>query len=203
LSLDLGGTPQTFSGSISGLGGLLLRGSYSGSITLTGINTYAGITGIAHGQYITDNASVGLNLAGGDNRLPTTTILKFGYPGATGLVGKLTLGSGSGPVNQTLAGLTSETGTGSYAIVGGYSAYSQLNVNNVADFTFSGKLGGSGFNENMLSFAKTGSGVLTWLYECNQWNSAIGWHRSWESRSSASIQWGYHYYRFYSQFDWE
>ena len=73
----------------------------------------------------------------------------------------LQIGSASGPVNQTVAGLTVVGGTGN-TVVGGYaSAPSTLTVNTNSNGTYSGMLGGNTATQNNLNFALSGSGQLT------------------------------------------
>jgi len=140
------------SGTVSGiLGGtsVPLTKTTTGTVVLSGPNTYSGTTDV-------QNGTLQLTYA-----LPSTLTLNLGNGSNSG---KLILGSAAGAVNQTLSGLTiTGTGTGN-AIVGGYSStstFSTLTVNLASGIsTFSGTLGGSGTNENNLSLTKTGSGTL-------------------------------------------
>jgi autotransporter-associated beta strand protein len=138
----------TFSGIISGSGGLTKEGT--GTMTLTGSNSYAGNTLIANGK---------TTLANGDDRLPTSTIVLLGHTTSSG---KLQLGDATSAQNQKIAGLaTSVTGTAN-AVGGGHATNeSRLTVDNTADYTFSGTLGGPGTGENNLGLTKMGTGKLT------------------------------------------
>jgi autotransporter-associated beta strand protein len=111
-TLTLAGTntgTNTISGVISngGAASLALTKTGAGTWVLSGANTYTGGTTIAAGT---------LALTGGDNRLATTSTVKF-----TGTNGTLDLGS----TNQTLAGITfSNTGTSTNVITGGAGSLS-------------------------------------------------------------------------------
>ena len=119
----------------------------SGTLTLSGVNTYGGSTTIQNGT---------LALAGGNDRLPTSASVTLG---GTGTSGKLALGDGSSTSNQTLAGLTT-TGNGG-SVVGGNASNSTLTLNIASNNAFGGVLGGAGTNENNLALTKSGNGTLT------------------------------------------
>ena len=147
LTLGVDNGSSQFDGVIansSAAGSIVKTGS--GTITLTGANTYTGTTTIGNGTII---------LGGGDNRLATAARVVLG---ATGTSGALVLGNGTA-LNQTLAGLTTAGNGG--AVVGGAAANSTLTLNSATDSTFSGKLGGVGTNENNLALIKSGAGALT------------------------------------------
>ena len=121
----------------------------SGSLKLTAQSTYSGGTWIAGGSII---------LSGGDNRLPTSTVVVTGSGSASG---KLVLGDSAGPVNQTVAALHLNGSGTANAVVGGNASISTLSVNNSTDRTYGGTLGGTGTHENNLAFTKSGAGTLT------------------------------------------
>ncbi|OYW71709.1 MAG: hypothetical protein B7Z37_26980 [Verrucomicrobia bacterium 12-59-8] len=117
----------------------------SGTQTLGDSNTYTGATNIQEGT---------LALSSGNDRLPTGTTVTLGSGSTSGVL-KL---DGN---NQTVAGLaTSGTGTGN-AVVNGNATASMFTVNNSTSQTYSGKLGGSGTNENNFTVIQQGSGSTT------------------------------------------
>ncbi|MFT3785481.1 MAG: autotransporter-associated beta strand repeat-containing protein [Tepidisphaeraceae bacterium] len=131
------------SGSFAGSVGTFAK-SGDGTLTLSGANTYTGITDVRAGSLrLTGSlASTSLNLGNGVNS------------------GKLILG-GASPTNLTLASVTT-TGTGtSNAIVGGSASTSTLTIDSAANSTLVGNLGGSGTYENNLAFTKAGIGTFT------------------------------------------
>ena len=85
-------------------------------------------------------------LSGGNNLLPDTTALTLTSPGVLRLDGN----------NQQVASLASNG-----RVVNGNTTLATFTVNNSADATFSGNLGGPGTDENNLALAKTGTGTLT------------------------------------------
>ncbi len=105
-------TALTYDGVISGSSGLIK--SNAGVLTLTGANVYNGLTTLAGGT---------LQIAGGDNRLPTTTALLFTGPATLDLQG----------FNQTLSNMTFNGATRTNFILG---ANSSLTVNGDRDLTF-------------------------------------------------------------------
>lgn len=138
------------SGSISAIlggTGIVLTKSNTGTVVLSGTNTYTGATNIQNGS---------LQLTGG---LSASTSITLGNSTNSG---KFILGGTGGAVDQTVTGLAiSGTGT-SNAIVGGNAATSNLTVNVASGTsTYTGFLGGTGTNENNLGIIKTGAGALT------------------------------------------
>ena len=157
------GSAYTFSAPITGTGDLQFRGggaanNHFHTAILAAANTYTGNT-TAFG----DAANITLQLAGGADRLPTTTTLTLAgdvYNGA--LRGWLDLNGN----NQTLAGLTTSAGargTGDNRVVNSATATNAtLTINNAAAGTFAGVLGsGTGDSRNNFNLSKTGAGTLT------------------------------------------
>jgi len=154
----------TFSGSVSGANNLIVAGtgnttisgalatgagtltkSGAGTLTLSGANTYTGTTAVNNGT---------LALGGGNDRLPTATIVTLGSGTDSGI---LRLDGSS----QQLAGLlTAGTGTGN-RVVNGNAIASTLTLNNAGPNSFGGILGGTGTNENNFALIKSGAGALT------------------------------------------
>lgn len=127
---------------------LFKRGA--GTLTLTGAST---------GTVTGGNASFSIEqgdlvLSGGDNRLPTSSAVYLG--GTLNQNARLVLGG----INQSLSGLQS-AGTGTLAVVANSATVSTLTVNNTNNYTFAGKIGGTGTNENNLGLTKSGVGNLT------------------------------------------
>jgi autotransporter-associated beta strand protein len=90
-----------------------------------------------------------------DNALPTTTVLTLQAGPSQNAIYRLN------GYNQTVAGMQI-SGTGTLnAIVGGFDTLSTLTVNNSGNYTFAGKLGNTGTNENNLALVKSGVGTLT------------------------------------------
>ncbi|NQW49491.1 MAG: autotransporter-associated beta strand repeat-containing protein, partial [Planctomycetes bacterium] len=144
-SMITGSSDITLTGSLVSTGGFTKAGSHT--LTLTGSSTYSGATAVQDGTLV---------LAGGNNRVVSAGGLTFG----TGTsFGRLVLGDGSGPSNNTF-GLITTTGSGG-TIVGGNAAVSILTANSISSGTFAGTIGGLGTNENSLAFTKSGAGTLT------------------------------------------
>jgi autotransporter-associated beta strand protein len=130
----------------------------TGTLKLSGVNTYTGTTAIQNGT---------LTLDGGANRLATTGAVVLG---AIGTTGKLVLG-GTTQAGQTLTALTT-TGSGG-SVVGGNAANSTLTLNIASSNTFAGTLGGAGTNENNLALTKTGVGTLTLSNTANTFTGQV------------------------------
>ncbi|MDR2980887.1 MAG: autotransporter-associated beta strand repeat-containing protein [Puniceicoccales bacterium] len=128
----------------------------SGNLTLTGVATL---------DYGLSLQAGTLTLSGSDNRLAANTSVSGGmdnlfiYLGSTANTnGTLALDG----INQTVGGIkVIGTGTGN-AIVGASTTMSTLTVNNgTADSTYTGRIGGTGANQNNISLAKAGASTLT------------------------------------------
>jgi autotransporter-associated beta strand protein len=124
----------------------------TGTLTLTGANTYSLQTNVQNGT---------LAVAGGDNRLPVGTIVNLGTATTTGV---LQLGDANdGASNQTVAWISSTGLNG--AVVGGAADVSTLTVRyNRSGGTrdsYPGYLGGSGTQyQNNLALAMAGTNTL-------------------------------------------
>jgi autotransporter-associated beta strand protein len=138
-TLTLGGigTSTTFSGVISGAGGIIKTGA--GAFTLAGVNTYAGTTSI----------NSGILKAGAENVLPS---------GAG--KGMVSISSGAtlnlGGFNQTINGLTG-SGMVDNTVNGNYSLTVGADDSN---FSFSGVIKNTSGN---IALVKTGTGTVTLL----------------------------------------
>jgi len=139
---------SVWQGTVDGAGGLTKTGL--GAVTLSGANSYTGDTTVDQGTLV---------LAGGDDRLPTTTIVTLGDDG--GNSGVLQLGDGTGSCDQRIAGLACDGVGDGNRVVGGNSdtATLTLDVSDDNEFPFSGVLGGSGQYEDNLELVKLGSGT--------------------------------------------
>ncbi|MEO7933115.1 MAG: autotransporter-associated beta strand repeat-containing protein [Chthoniobacterales bacterium] len=150
------GTTDTFSGAIkdsstgNGSGTIAFTKVGTGTMSLTGANTYAGGTTVKNGTLV----------LGTGGSLSTSNTLTLG-DSSTNANGIFQLGNGGGAVNTTVTSLA-KAGTGTLnAVVGGDAAVSTLTVNNGGAVSYSGKLGGAGTNQNNLALTKTGAGTLT------------------------------------------
>ncbi len=129
------GTTLTYAGVIGGGASANLTKAGAGTLRLNAANTYAGAT----------NLTAGTVLLGADNALPTTTTLTMTGTGGLELNG----------FSQTVAGLT---GTVDTRVRNTSATAATLTVNNAANNTFAGRLGGS----NNFSLVKGVAGsVLT------------------------------------------
>lgn len=154
LSVGNNNADTTYGGVISGGGSLVKVGS--GTLTMgAGGNSYTGTTAIRKGV---------IAMSGGNDRLPTTTVLTLG-DAVTDDSGLFRLSDGTTARNQTLAGLLSAgAGASNRVVAGGSSGASTLTLHITAGSTsFGGILGGGGANENDLNLVKSGDGeqVLT------------------------------------------
>lgn len=145
-----GGNTVTFSGDISGGNGIRFTNSYgggggAGTTVISGANTYGGETRFHN----TDSGIV--QLAGGNNRLPTGTTLVFG---GTPTRGGSTLDLNG--VNQTVAGITNDVRENVGTITNTSATRSVLTVDGSTTPTnsFSGVIAGN------IDLVKQGSGTL-------------------------------------------
>lgn len=134
--------------SASGTTPLVKQGT--GTLTLSGANTYSGGTSVENGSLV---------LTGGINRLPNATSVTLGSGTTSGV---LVLGDATSAVSQTLAGLTtSGTGSGNKVVGANGTGDSTLTLNiSTGTNTFAGTIGGTGTNENRIGLTKTGNGTL-------------------------------------------
>ncbi len=155
----------TFSGTISGAGGLVLAGGNSSAtainLALSGANTYGTTTPTT--QFTNANGggtmTVTLNT---NNTLPTNTVLTLGGT-PTGQAGSYNayVNVSLNGINQTVAGLQTATGaTGVYRFIGNSATFSTLTVNDAANYTFGGIFGSTGTNNNNVALTKNGAGTL-------------------------------------------
>jgi autotransporter-associated beta strand protein len=129
----------TVNGLITGGGGGL-RKQGTGSLQLTGANTYTSPLQITAGNVI---------LSGGNNRLPV---------GSSVILSSGTLLQLNG-ISQTLTNVSSASTGGS--VVGGSAVLSTLTITNAGADAYAGNLGGPSVNQNNLALVKTGAGLLT------------------------------------------
>jgi autotransporter-associated beta strand protein len=131
-----------------------------GKYILKGQSTYNGTTYIRTTNVNWNGITVQL---GTNDALPTTTVLNMQLQNSAGNTN--TAAFVLAGFNQTIAGLTSTTptsgGTFSNKIINSSATLSTLTINNSADFTFDGQLGGPGANNNNLQLIKTGAGTQT------------------------------------------
>lgn len=128
-NLSIGGSSSTtFSGDISGNGGLIKSGS--GSLTLTGINDYSGATSVTAGQLI---VGLGGNGSAADSSI---TVSGTGTLSGSGSIGALTVSTGGTVAPGNSPGILS---SGDFSLAGGTllaelngtaagTSYDQLNV---------------------------------------------------------------------------
>jgi len=138
----------SFSGTITDNATLSLNKIGTGTLTLSGANTYSGVTAIQNGAIV---------ISGGNDRLPTTGTVTLG---GTGTSGKLIIGDATAARGQTLAWLNTAGSEGS--VVGGNGSVSTIYLNIVSgNDTFSGDFGGADATSKMLQVIKNGAGTLT------------------------------------------
>jgi autotransporter-associated beta strand protein len=109
-------------------------------VVVSGANTYGGATNVIVGT---------LRLAGGNNRLPTTTFLNLGANG--NVDGQLDIGG----VDQTVGGIANLGNTSGSTVTNSSATASTFTINNSSSNTYSGKFSGS-----TLNVVKSGSGNL-------------------------------------------
>lgn len=143
--IDVGGFGAAISAPLAGVGGISVAGS--GTLTLSGSNIYTGATRIRSGT---------LALSGGNNRLPTGTVVTLG-DGGTANSGILRLNGCS----QQLGGLLAYGSGSNNRVINGSPTAATLTVNvENGRNRFSGHLGGGSPNDNDFSLVKTGQGTL-------------------------------------------
>src|SRR5262249_50373411 len=86
------------------------------------------------------------------NVLPTTTVVTLGNSGNSGVLALFT--------NQTIAGLTTSGSGTANAVIGSNATALTLTLTNTSAYTFGGKLGGAGANNNNFNLTKSGSAKL-------------------------------------------
>ncbi len=116
------------------------NGDLGGPVVLAGPNTYKGETKIVVGT---------VRLSGGDNRLPTNTVLRLGN-GSSLQYAVLDLNG----MNQTVAGITQD-GNMPWSISNSTAVTSTLTVNNRNPYTYAGVLYGN------INLTKSGTNTLT------------------------------------------
>ena len=163
-SFNAGTATMTVAQGITGTGDLTIRPGAANNGTsnwyLQGQSTYTGNT-----IFSTANVNGTATIRNGiDNALPTGSVLYMN--GTAGSGASTTLTYVLGGYNQTIAGLSGTNGTSGLftyenTVVGGSATLSTLTVNNTADSSFGGTLGGSNANDNNLALTKDGVGTLT------------------------------------------
>ena len=158
------GGSYTFSSPITGVGDLQFRGggaavNHYHTAVLAAASTYTGNT-TAFG----DAGDITLQLSGGADRLPTSTILTLAgdYFNSTALRGWLDLNGN----NQTLAGLTTTNGArglgDNRVLNSATTTNATLTINDASAGTFTGVLGsGAGDSRNNFNLLVTGAGTFT------------------------------------------
>jgi autotransporter-associated beta strand protein len=155
-----GSSTVTFAQGIQGTGGLTLSASAANNggavYTLNGASGYTGDTTLST---INASAADGVTVKNGvNNALPVTTVLRLLATSGTATIGKYQLNG----FNQEVAGLEGAVAANTLnSIVGGSATLSTLTVNNSGDYTFAGRLGNVGTDENNLAVIKSGVGSLT------------------------------------------
>ena len=162
-TFNAGTATMTVVKGIAGTGDLTIRSGAANNGTanwiLNGQSSYTGNT-----IFSTANALGTVTISNGiENALPVTSVLFLN--GTASNVVPTVLTYALKGFNQTVAGLSGTNGTsGSFTfqntVVGGSATLSTLTVNNAADYSFGGTLGGAGANENNLALTKSGNGTL-------------------------------------------
>ena len=163
-----GNSTLNFTNAIGGTGNLTFNGiaaspSHKNFMVLSGVSNFNG------DLYIENYASSAqVTLSGGDNRLPTSAVVRIG-------AGQWTQDGGPAPAtssaldlngnNQTIAGL-SDSGSlvGARSVVNTSGTTATLSLNTTADQSFSGTIGGTDINGtagNNLALVKSGTGTQT------------------------------------------
>jgi autotransporter-associated beta strand protein len=185
IDINAGAANKVFTlyGVISGSGNLSVVSANSTAnrhtLVLTNASTFVGNMNVGGGTT--------LQLIGGNNRLPATAAVALGMssmPVATwNAYGRLVLGSASGVINQTIAGLSSDSSAPLCWVVGGNgTTASLLTVNSGASNFFAGSVGGTAVADKNIGIILTGGGTLT-LAGTNSANGGF-------TASSGSIEFG-------------
>jgi len=164
IDINAGAANKVFTlyGVISGSGNLSVVSANSAAnrhtLVLTNASAFAGNMNVGGGTT--------LQLIGGNNRLPATTAVALGMSGmptATwNAYGRLVLGNAGSAINQTIAGLSSDSAAPLCWAVGGNSAAaSLLTVNSAASNYFAGSVGGASVSDKNIGIILTGGGTLT------------------------------------------
>ncbi len=163
----LGGTtgvPFTLGGVISGAGDLTLSGIEStnayGIIILNAASVYTGATLFTTASTTNNNNANLFVRLGVANALPVTTVLTL--DGGDGTGGGRFCELNLFGNDQTLAGLTNVSGRTlrNQEVSNSSATAATLTLNNTADSTFSGRIGG-GATENNLGLTKSGTAIFT------------------------------------------
>jgi autotransporter-associated beta strand protein len=153
------GQSYTLNGPISGTGDLQIVSANTATsqetLVLTNTSSFAGNVTVA--------GRATLRLIGGNDRLPTSSVLTLGSSSGANANwvgnGKLTLGNAPLAVGQTLAGLVTSN-TGCIVAGGNTTNVSVLTVNNVSNNIYAGSLGSSTAPASMVGLVKQGPGTL-------------------------------------------
>ncbi|PZN92551.1 MAG: hypothetical protein DCF31_15990, partial [Alphaproteobacteria bacterium] len=130
--------PQTYAGVLRDNGGVLgLTKTGAGALTLTGANTYTGVTTIGASSRI---------IAGAANTLSAASLLNTTSTGVLDLAG----------FNQTINGLV---GTGANGGVRNTGALATLTISSATDRVFAGNIGGNTGAGDAIRVVKTGTGL--------------------------------------------
>jgi fibronectin-binding autotransporter adhesin len=163
----LGGTtsvPFTLGGVISGAGNLTLSGVEAtnayGAIILNAASVYTGATLFTTASTTNNNNANLFVRLGVANALPVTTVLTL--DGGDGTGGGRFCELNLFGNDQTLAGLTNVSGRTlrNQEVSNSSATAATLTLNNTADSTFSGRIGG-GATENNLGLTKSGTAIFT------------------------------------------
>ncbi len=170
-TLSLNALATTFSGNISGTGGMTVNGGSGSQITLTGSNTNTGTTTVSSGTLQVGSGGASGTLSAG--AVVNNAALVFNRSGALAVAGAI---SGTGTVTHSGSGTTTLTGTNTYTGMttisagtlqvgsggtsgtlgtGAVTDNGTLALNRSDDVTVSNAISGSG------TLTKSGNGTLT------------------------------------------
>ncbi len=151
----------TYSGVISGSGDLLITTESEKKVTLSGVNTYTGVTSIGTHQGGSTSNSKAYLILGADNTLPSATVVEIArsqnstYNYTKSTEANLNLNG----TTQTIAGLY---GGGVASITNGKDAAANLTINlpDSKSYEYSGTI--AGYNaDNLTNLTVTGAGNQT------------------------------------------